>query len=320
MQYFEIVIQQIGMFLLYAVIGIIMVKTKIVSEHGLNYFSKFITRIALPLLIFTNTIHGATRQDFIDTLPLLGVTVVFYLLLFFLCWGLASLFRLHGDRKRVYTACSMFGNIGFMGIPVTQALFPEHGMLYIAVFTVVDQLVLWTVGVYLTRPMDPENKQESEPLGRRIGNTAKKMVNPANVGILLAVVFVLFGWHLPHVLDESLTRVGAIASPLAMIYIGGLFCFMDLRPFFKKYEIYVEVLVKMVVFPVLFTLLLRRIPFLSDEIAVTMGVLAAMPTMTTITMLAQTQESDGTYAGGMTFLTTLCSIVTLPTVCLILGR
>jgi len=47
-------------------------------------------------------------------------------------------------------ASSLFGNVGFIGIPIISSLFPQKGMLYIALFTIVDQLLLWTLGLSLT--------------------------------------------------------------------------------------------------------------------------------------------------------------------------
>ena len=70
----------------------------------------------------------------------------------------------------------MFGNIGFMGIPIVAAVFPEQGMLYIALFTVVDQLLLWTVGVNLTAPTDKENAMS-------IASRLLKMINPATIAV-----------------------------------------------------------------------------------------------------------------------------------------
>ena len=43
---------------------------------------------------------------------------------------------------------------------------------------------------------------------------------------------------------------------------------------------------------------------------------ALIPSMASIAMIAETQHSDGDYAAGMIFITTLFSIVTLPLVCL----
>ncbi len=312
MEYFHVVLEQIGIFIIYAVIGIIAVKTKVLDQKGLDVLSRFITKIALPLLIFMNTINGATRQQFIAALPVLLVTAAMYFLLYFLCIGLAKIFRLKGNRRNVYRACSMFGNIGFMGIPIIGALFPEHGLLYIALFTVIDQLLLWTVGVNLTSLVEQESRLSA---AERI----KKMINPAAAGIVLAVIGIFLNIRLPGILDTALTKTGASATPLAMVYLGGVFSCMDIRKYLKKKEFYGTVLVKMCVFPVLFYMVLHQIPWITTEIAVTAGVLSAMPGMSSVAMLAQSQGSDGEYSAGMIFVTTLCSIVTLPLICLLIG-
>ena len=50
-----------------------------------------------------------------------------------------------------------------------------------------------------------------------------------------------------------------------------------------------------------------------------MSILTALPSMAVIVMLAQNQHSDSNYAAGMLLVTTLCSIITIPLVCLGLG-
>ena len=224
MDYFNIVIHQLGMLIVYAVIGIIAVKVKILSRKGLDMLAKLITRIALPLLIFMNTINGTERSDFLKAWPFLIASAVLYAIFFLVGYFLRRLFGMRGNTGRVYHACAMFSNIGFMGIPILTALFPRNGILYVTLFTVVDQLVLWTVGVNLTLPMEGAVQV---PMKKRI----IKMINPCTVGIVLAVVFVFTGVKLPSFLNTALTNVGSVATPLAMIYLGGIFCFV---PIFTK--------------------------------------------------------------------------------------
>ena len=62
MEYFLIVLEQICIFVIYALIGVIAVKSKVLDKKGLDVLSRYITKIGLPFLIFTNTINGADRQ------------------------------------------------------------------------------------------------------------------------------------------------------------------------------------------------------------------------------------------------------------------
>ena len=57
-----------------------------------------------------------------------------------------KVFHLHGEHLQLYRAMTVFGNVGFMGIPIVVSIYPEKGMLYMAVFTIIDQLMLWTLG------------------------------------------------------------------------------------------------------------------------------------------------------------------------------
>ena len=64
----------------------------------------------------------------------------------------------------------------------------------------------------------------------------------------------------------------------------------------------------MLIFPVLFYLVLGFIP-VSEEIRMTMSLITAMPTMSSVVMLANSSGSDGEYSLGGVMLTTLCGIV-----------
>lgn len=150
MDIFWIILEQIGLFIIYILVGALLVKTKVFNAGTLETLSRYVLKLGLPVMIFTSTVSGVDRAALIRSLPVLGLAVAFYFCTFFLGKGLASLFRLQGSRAQVYRALAMFGNVGFMGIPIISSIFPEQGMLYISVFTIIDQLVLWTLGVQLT--------------------------------------------------------------------------------------------------------------------------------------------------------------------------
>ena len=57
-----------------------------------------------------------------------------------------------------------------------------------------------------------------------------------------------------------------------------------------------KILIKMLVFPVLFFLLMQASGLLDTEMAMTMTILSAMPTMTSIGMLAKSNGCCGEYS------------------------
>ena len=301
----EILLQQIGLFVIYILAGMILVKTKVLNSETLDPISRFVIKMALPVMIFVNIIDGVERDTLFHSLSILVIAAVFYICTFIISLGMTKIFHLGGDQAGIYQAMFLFGNVGFMGIPIITSIFPQNGILYVSVFTVIDQFMLWTMGVKLTTPC---GKGKFDP---------KKLINPATVAIALAILFVLTGLKLPGVLQTGFQNIGATATPLAMIYLGGVFACMDICKYVKQMELYGIVICKMLIFPVLFYLVLGFIP-VSEEIRMTMSLITAMPTMSSVVMLANSSGSDGEYSLGGVMLTTLCGIVTLPVVCRVL--
>lgn len=312
MDLFSIIINQMDMLAVYVIIGIISVKTKIFYRESLEYISRYIMKLSLPIMIFTNTLNGANAKEVIETMPMLYIEICMFAVLFSVGMLLSNVFHLEGDRKQVYKAVSMFGNVGFIGIPLIAAIFPERGMLYIAIYTIIDQGLLWTAGMSLTTPA----KEKAE---KSIGQSVKKMLNPAIIAILLGVAGIFAGVKLPSILDLTFTKIGATTTPLSMIYIGGLFCYVDIKKFVVKIEFYLIVAFKMIVFPIFLFMALRYVTFISDEIKITLTLLAGLPSMSSIAMFANANGSDGDYAIGAIFVTTIASAVTLPLISYIIS-
>ena len=143
------------------------------------------------------------------------------------------------------------------------------------------------------------------------------MVNPATVAILLGMILMLAQVRIPALLDTALQKIGSTASPLAMIYVGGIFAGISFRRYIREISLYGIVLVKMIVAPILLFLILGIFP-VGEEIRMAMALIVGMPTMTAVVMMTNASGLDGDYALGGVFVTTVCGIMTLPMVCWIL--
>ena len=194
-----VLLEQIALFVIYILVGVLMVKTHVLNRDTLETISRFVMKLAMPVMLFVNTIDGVDRSSLVSSLSLLGLTAVLYVCTYVIARLMAAFFHLQGNRAQVYRALSMFGNVGFMGIPIISSIFPQYGMLYIAVFTIIDQMVLWTLGVKLTTP------------GGQGSFHPKKMINPCTVAVVLSVIVVLIGVQLPPLLNTALEKIGGTA-------------------------------------------------------------------------------------------------------------
>ena len=69
---FEILLQQIGLFVIYILAGVILVRTKVLNKETLEPISKFVIKMALPVMIFINTVTEWIGRRFFLPCPSLG--------------------------------------------------------------------------------------------------------------------------------------------------------------------------------------------------------------------------------------------------------
>lgn len=308
MEQFFIVLNQIGIFLILIIFGILAVKFGILDEHSLGSVSKLVMRMALPAYIFINTAEGATRQGLAESLLVIPLAIALYLMLFLLSLLLEKVFHLKGNRGHVFRAIVMFGNVGFMGIPLVVELYPDTALLYISLFTILDQGLFWTYGVSLTKPVSEQKEKISL-------KNLKNLLSPALVAIVGATVLVLLNIHLPKLLTTTLSKLGTASMPLSLLYIGGMLSMTDVRKVLRCSELYAEIGLKMLVLPIVFFLVMKLCQVPTD-MAGTMTFLTGLPAINMVAMLSKNNGSDGDYAVCAVMMTTLACLVTLPLVSL----
>ena len=301
-----IIIQQVYVYIILAAIGMIAVKCKVFNETSLEVLSKFIMKISIPFWLFITTLNGVTRDE------LLGAYPTFFAALFVvgLCFStgtlVSSLVGLRGNERNIFRCVFTFGNIGGIGIPLVYAILPEKGVLYIALYCLVDQTLLWTLGMYLTTPI-------KDTKGKNVLKNVKNLVNPSVVGILAGILGVLFGIQLPAVVTATFTAVGNMCLSLGLIYLGGLFMFIDIRAALRKFEFFYAIAIKMILLPTLLFLALKAISFPHD-LSIVVTLICALPSMIGTAMFSKANGSNAEYAIGGVMLTTLSCFATLPLV------
>lgn len=302
METFGITLHRMIIFFLILLLGAFCGKKGIISKEYLPNLQQLVTKVFLPVVIFYGTYKGATWQDVVDNAGVVLFAAVFYALLLLVLFGLAKLMRLQPDYDKGFTFCFLFGNTLFVGMPLLTALFPETGMLYLALFSIIDQAVFWTLGIWLATARD-----------RGFRFSPKSFVTPNTISLALVFALIAFGVPLPSVLLDTLQVVNNGTGALCMLYLGALMYFSNWKPVLRRAELYVGIVVKMVALPIIgghvFTLL--GIP---HEMAVAMVVLMSLPVMTVVPMIARAHGNCGEYAAGITVVTLAASVITVPLV------
>lgn len=302
----EVLFQQLGIFALYFCVGVLGYRFKLFHSGNIDALSKYVMRIALPALVLSNISNNTTREVLFGSFPVVLISFAILLLLYVLAIPVSRLTRLTGDRAHVYQGVFMFANIGFMGAPLLAAVFPESGLLCHSLFTLADQVLLWTLGVYLTTP-----KEKFQ--GVNTGLMLKKLVNPAMIAVLLGIILVSCNVKLPGILNSTVSSIGASSSPVSLIYLGALLGSLDWKKAFARLEYYLIVPIKMILIPLAFYYLLKFFGF-DAALLGPLVTLVALPSMSSIAMFAKEHGSDGEYALGAILVTSIFSLISLPIV------
>lgn len=299
---FEITLHQMIAFFLILAIGFAAGKTRVIDEDYLPRFAKLITTVFLPVMIFAYTRNGSTRDALLANWSIVVFALVWYAGITVVMYGIAKLMRLPHDRDRVFAFCFIFGNTGFVGTPLLAALYPEGGLMYMGLFGLVDIAYFWTGGLFWATGRN-----------RKFEVSLKSFLTPNVIAIALAFVFILFELPLPGIINDTLMTVADATGACCMVYLGALLCFSNWVSALKCKELYVGVVVKMILLPLVCGKVLFILGWPAD-VATSMVVIMSLPVMTVVPMIAAQRGDEGDYAAGIAVATLVASVVTIPLV------
>jgi predicted permease len=259
--------------------------------------SVLLMKIALPALIISSTNFERTSDVLPNTVSIFIISVVSYLIAILFSTLIAK--GLHFDKKRsnVFISLIVFGNVGFMGYPVTRAFFAEIGVFYTSIANLVFTLFLWTYGILL---FDTKEKVD-----------LRKLLNLGSISSFIALFMFLFQLRLPYPIQTAVDLIGKMTAPLSMLLIGALIAEIDISKLVSDKKVYIVSLIRLVLLPFATAYGLKLLNFNTMVISIC-TLMAAMPSGATNAIFANQFDSEPLFASIGVFITTLLSIFTLP--------
>ena len=303
MKYFYIILPQLISFCILILLGVLMVRVRIVTSGNLSLLSGLIVKLVLPCLIFSlvweNQTTLASLWSYRRIICWQSVTYFFLIALSFL--GI-RLCRLKPPTSNANHGCMIGGNYGFVVIPLLMALFSkDNGQEYIPICAAVDTFFVWTLGMYLFTTVKGRKTQRENPL--------KKILNPVICAFLAGLLLCTLQVSLPEPLISVCEQLSN-ASCLGLVYLGSALCFIDLKHQKNLAPIFLIVLFRQILLPVFLHLLSK--PFLPEAERVCIVLITAAPSLSAASMIARQYHLDENYASSAVFITTLASGVTIP--------
>ncbi|MDR3711116.1 MAG: AEC family transporter [Capsulimonadaceae bacterium] len=284
-----------------------------------DVLSRFVMDITLPAFIIDALLSNKIHSSYAG-LPLVIWTA--QIAVFVLAIAISKLLR-YGPKQTGTTALvATFANTGYLGYPMTMALFPTM----MPATVIMDQIGMGT-------PLYPTAGMLGSIYGRSTGQTLRQSVvrvlrSPLFVAMIAGLIIRLIpwpgppatgNWSLPysvaaavaHGIGVSLHYIAGATVPVVLISLG-----IILRPSALRQclpQVGVIAILKLVVAPIVGFLVARHVLGIHDHILTAVCVLeCSLPPSANATLLSGQYDMDGTLGAAAFFALTLGSALTIP--------
>lgn len=292
------------------VLGYLFRRIGLLDEHFCRVSDKFVFKAALPVMLFSDMAVTDLRNTF--DLPYVlfcaGVTTV----VFFSIWGLSRRFLPNKDLVGEFVQVSYRSSAAILGCAIIQSIYGDTGM---APLMIIGSVPLFNIYAVLVLTIE---REQQGSLALRLKNALRSIAaNPIILGILLGVIPSLFGLEsFPPILDQTLSNLARLATPLALLSLGA--CFQGKKALGHIKLSALAASIKLLLLPALFLPLAVLCGFTDSKLVALIVMLGSTSTPTCYIM-ARNLGHEGTLSASVIVLTTVCSAFSL-TLWIFLGR
>lgn len=305
--FFSITLISVVVMLLYSVPGFILIKTRMIKSAAIPAFATVLMYVCQPCL----TIYSFQKADFsIKLVKQLGIFFVLALIIQIIFLGIFYLiFRKKYEtiKYRVCTLATALGNCTFMGVPLLEALFPQHPetVMFSLAFFLAMSILCWTVVSYIITQ------------DKKFISVKKLFLNPAMISMVAAIPIFVSGLQIPDAIMNVITLLGRMTTPLCMLVLGMRLATVPIKPIFTSGLQYFAIGIKQLLLPLVTFLLVYFLP-IDAVMKQTLFILAATPVASVVLNFAEMLGEGQDVAANVVLLGTLSSIVTIPLMSLLL--
>ena len=297
---FQVVITQIISLFLLIGVGYFLRQSNHLDQKETGAISKLLLDLILPAMLISSLQIDITAKMLGDFFNLFVYWIAFYLILIVLSSLISKLFPISRDKKLVLKFFLIFGNVGYMGLPVIDVIFPENGIFFGSIGVVVFNIFLWTYGANLFL-----RENESKKISLR------DIFNNGVIAIIIGSFLMLTGIKLP---DSIMTAVNMLANatfPLSMLVIGSSLAQIKISGIFKDLNIFAYSTLKLLIIPAAALVILNYFN-VADPIRSILVLQIAMPAAANGVIFAERFEGNYIFAAESLFLSTLMAAVSIP--------
>lgn len=301
------VLTTVIMMFIYMGCGFGLVKTKLASADHLKTLSGLLLYICTPCMILNSFQNMEYSMENLKNTGLFALASFLAQLLFFII--LFVIFRKKYDdgRFRILSVAAPLGNVGYFGVYLVTAVFPDDPSVscYSMAYVITMNLLVYTIGKYLITS------------DKKYVSVKNAILNPTVLAGIVSVILYLLKSELPSFLGTAVSAISSMTTPLCMIILGIRLATMSIKKIFGNPFAYIVSAVKLVIYPFFAYLCVAFLPFFDETFKLSMFVLSAAPSAAIILSMAEFHGCEQELSANVLLMTTLLCIITLPLLCMI---
>lgn len=286
-------------------LGFILRRTGIMNDDMIKGMTRLVIDVTMPCMIIAAVI---TRESLPDA-PTIGMIFAcawgMYAVIMAVAFVIPYLFRLDKSKFGTYRFMTVFGNTGFLGFPLCAAIFGQQSVLYASIFNIPFNILCFTVGILML------SQDHTKTMRQQLKECSRQLISPSLIACFIALALALMGVCNVGTPGMIVDTFGDMTTPAALIILGANLSKVPAKSLVSHIRPYMLATTRLILVPLLMFFIFRN--FISDPIVLGVLVLTTgMPVATNGTLLCVRYGGDLDTIVSCTFITTVCSIATIP--------
>jgi predicted permease len=210
-------------------------------------------------------------------------------------------FNKSGKNGAIYKYAVSYGNMGYMALPLCQAMLCSEGVFYCSAGVVAFNILSFTHGIWHMTKGEGKNKFNPKLL----------ILNPGVISVLIGLPLFIFDVQLPDMINSAITHISNLNTPLAMLFLGTYIANTDIKSMFKEKNIYLVMLLKLVALP-LIMLCVFKLCGVGGAILTACLISASVPSANNTVMFSAKYGKDTGVASKVVAFCSVVSVLTMP--------
>lgn len=286
-------------------------KKDVLPWESNKYLVNLILVISNPCLIISSmasqTLTGDTIRQAIEVLT---GSVVFFIGAAVVAFVLVKLLRCRPlEDQGVFMVIMTAVNTGFMGFPVTKAIFGDEIFFLMVIENIILNFYLFFLAII---QLNYGQKSKAS-----LKDVLVSLCNMSTGAVIVGTVLLIFRVEMPPILLDFFTTMGNATIPVSMIVVGIQLAKSDLLKMMKNTQLIIVSLCNLIVMPVLTFLAVNWLPLMNESKLVLVFAACFPCAVITVAISAKEGRNSDLMAEGVA-VSTLFSLATLPVAAMLL--